>query len=133
MCNLQTCHRHVMTVKPEKPGARSLRLSSNESIPPMDTDGSRSPLADPNGHTMTSALIRCLTTLILAALVIGVIPSASSAQYFGRNKVRYRDFDFKVLRTDHFDVYYYEEEREAAELAARMAERWYARISQVLD
>ncbi|MGH9628038.1 MAG: peptidase S9, partial [Bryobacteraceae bacterium] len=54
------------------------------------------------------------------------------AQYFGKNKVRYETFDWKVLKTEHFDIYYYEREREAAVEAGRMAERWYARLSQVL-
>jgi hypothetical protein len=57
----------------------------------------------------------------------------ASAQYFGRNKVQYEDFDFRVLATPHFDVYYYEAEREAAEHAARMAERWYRQLSTKLD
>jgi len=56
-----------------------------------------------------------------------------SAQYFGRNKVQYREFDFKVLKTTHFDIYHYPEEQRAVELAARMAERWYTRLSRVLD
>ena len=63
----------------------------------------------------------------LAALVLAAPPLA--AQYFGQNKVQYRTFDFRVLKTDHFDVYFYPEEREAATDAARMAERWYTRLS----
>src|SRR5262245_16001875 len=72
----------------------------------------------------------------LAALVLTLaLPSVSLAQggYFGRNKVQYRTFDFKVLKTDHFDIYYYPEEEEAAKLASRMAERWYTRLSQLLN
>ncbi len=53
--------------------------------------------------------------------------------YFGRNKVQYRKFDFKVLKTDHFDIYYYPEEEAAAKMASRMAERWYTRLSQLLN
>ena len=56
-----------------------------------------------------------------------------SAQYFGRNKVQYSSFDFKIIQTEHFDVYYYERERVAAMDAARMAERGYARLSKVLN
>ena len=41
-------------------------------------------------------------------------PGVLSAQYFGRNKVQYTDFDFKVIQTEHFDVYYYDRERAAA-------------------
>jgi Tol biopolymer transport system component len=70
---------------------------------------------------------------LLSAAALLLLPDPSSAQYFGRNKVRYRDFDFRVLKTEHFDLYYYPEEKEAVELAGRMAERWYARLSQVLD
>jgi hypothetical protein len=55
------------------------------------------------------------------------------AQYFGRNKVQYRSFDFDVLKTEHFDVYFYPDEREAAGAAARMAERWYGRLSTLFD
>jgi Tol biopolymer transport system component len=58
--------------------------------------------------------------------------SAADAQYFGRNKVRYDRFDFRVIQTDHFDIFYYAEEEEAARHASRMAERWYARYSKVL-
>jgi hypothetical protein len=60
-------------------------------------------------------------------------PGQASAQFFGRNKVQYRSFDFKVIETEHFDIYYYEDEREAALDAARMAERAYARLSRILQ
>ncbi len=59
-------------------------------------------------------------------------PSGADAQHFGRNKVEYTDFDFRVLRSEHFDVYYYSREERAARLAARLAERWYARFSAIL-
>jgi len=54
------------------------------------------------------------------------------AQYFGQNKIQYKNFDFQVIQTEHFEIYYYPAEREAALDAARMAERWYARLSKVL-
>ena len=66
-------------------------------------------------------------------LVAAVWAVPVDAQYFGRNKVQYRAFDFQVLRTDHFDVYYYPEERVAAVDAARMVERAYARLSRILQ
>jgi hypothetical protein len=66
----------------------------------------------------------------LALGVLLCLPTLSAAQYFGRNKVQYRTFDFEILKTDHFDLYYYPEEREAAEIASRMAERWHARLSR---
>jgi Tol biopolymer transport system component len=66
----------------------------------------------------------------VATAVLVCLPALAGAQYFGRNKVQYRTFSFQVLKTDHFDIYYYPEEREAAEIASRMAERWYARLSR---
>ena len=70
-----------------------------------------------------------------AVSVVIVLLSASSlgAQYFGRNKVEYVDFDFRILATDHFDVYYYPREERAARVASQLAERWYARFSTLLN
>lgn len=79
---------------------------------------------------MTKRLLGCLTILGLAFLVA---PDQASAQFFGRNKVQYRTFDFKVIETEHFNVYFYEEERQAALDAARMVERAYARLSRILQ
>jgi hypothetical protein len=55
------------------------------------------------------------------------------AQYFGRNTIQYDRFRFSILQTEHFDVYYYDSEREAAQIAARLAERWYAKLSALFD
>jgi Tol biopolymer transport system component len=59
--------------------------------------------------------------------------SSAAAQYFGRNKVEYVDFDFRILATEHFDVYYYAREETAARIAAQLAERWYSRFSTLLN
>ena len=75
-----------------------------------------------------------LLTTVLTAFVTLALPAALHAQgYFGQNKVQYRTFDFRVLKTDHFDVHYYPEEEQAAQMIGRMAERWYARLSQIFD
>lgn len=54
-----------------------------------------------------------------------------SAQYFGRNKVQYESFDYKKLVTEHFDIFFYPEEKDAVFNAARMLERWQERLSSV--
>jgi hypothetical protein len=69
--------------------------------------------------------------LFAALAVLTLMPGAASAQYFGRNKVQYEKFDWKILKTDHFDIHYYPEEEAAVREAGRMAERWYGRLSQV--
>ena len=70
-------------------------------------------------------------TLVAAVCVCTASPAA--AQYFGRNKVEYENFDFRILTTEHFDIYYYPQEEGAARTAARLAERWYARLSTLLN
>ena len=67
-----------------------------------------------------------------AAAALVAAPGVARAQ-FGQNKVQYGNFRFEIIRTEHFDVYYYPRERAAALDAARMAERAYARISRILS
>jgi len=74
-----------------------------------------------------------LRSLPLVLLLIAFALPARAQDYFGRNKVRYEALNFRVLKTEHFDVYYYDEEKSAATEAARMAERWYSRLSTALD
>ena len=74
---------------------------------------------------------RLLSALLVAATVAALAPAAQ-AQYFGRNKVRYDDFDFRVMETEHFDLYHYDGMEQAARDVARMAERWYDRLSGIL-
>ncbi|MBW3655039.1 MAG: peptidase S9, partial [Gemmatimonadetes bacterium] len=83
-----------------------------------------------------SAVTRFRAAAALLALCAGttaLLPAPTQAQYFGRNKVQYRTFDFRILRTTHFDIYYYPEEEQAARDVARMNERWYARLSRILE
>src|SRR5438309_11490796 len=69
--------------------------------------------------------------LVLVPALTAALASTASAQYFGRNKVRYKKLDFQVLKTEHFDIYFYPEEREGIDIAARMAERWHARLGRL--
>ncbi len=75
---------------------------------------------------MIRTVALCLSIVLLSA-------ASAAAQYFGRNKVEYDDFTFRILATEHFDVYYYAREERAARLAAQLAERWYARFSSLLN
>ena len=60
--------------------------------------------------------------LVLIALIYG----ACDAQfYFGRNKIQYEHFDWRILKTDHFHIYYYEQEEEIARIAAHILEDAY--------
>jgi len=74
--------------------------------------------------------MRRIGGVAVALALFGAAPLA--AQYFGQNKVQYQNFDFRIIQTEHFEVYYYPAERAGALDAARMAERWYARLSRIL-
>ncbi|HSH45426.1 MAG TPA: hypothetical protein VK966_06205, partial [Longimicrobiales bacterium] len=77
---------------------------------------------------------RTLTAWLLAAAgMLGMTPAAASAQYFGRNKVQYEEWDWQVLHTDHFDIHLYPEAEQPVRDAARMSERWYTRLSRVFN
>lgn len=64
--------------------------------------------------------------VVLSLLLIFVV-AESPAQffYFGRNKVQYTDFEWHVLKTEHFDIYYYPEMKDLAERGAYFAEESY--------
>ena len=63
--------------------------------------------------------------ILLAFLCIQIV----FGQSFGKNKVQYRDFDWKFIKSPHFDVYYYANEFELAEFTANAAEEAYEQIS----
>jgi Tol biopolymer transport system component len=67
---------------------------------------------------------------VLLAVVVSFLTFPAQAQYFGQNKVQWENFKFKTLRTEHFDIYYYETEADVVNDIGRMAERWYARLSR---
>ncbi|RMH98914.1 MAG: peptidase S9 [Calditrichaeota bacterium] len=72
--------------------------------------------------------------IVGAALLLGLAFTVPlSAQYFGRNKVQYEDFDFRVLETQHFQIYFYTAESLAVKDPALMLERWYSRLQSALD
>jgi Tol biopolymer transport system component len=78
-------------------------------------------------------MIRSTSRFISFALLVLALAPVTSAQYFGRNKVQWENFDFKVLRTEHFDIYYYDQEKDVVADAGRIAERWYERLSRVFE
>jgi Tol biopolymer transport system component len=81
--------------------------------------------------TPRSAGIRLAASLAL--LASAAFAQDAQAQYFGRNKVQYDDFSFRVLKTPHFDIHFYPAEEEAVQQTARMAERWYERFARMFQ
>ena len=64
-------------------------------------------------------------------------PYLASAQtpyipYFGKNQIRYDNFDWQIYTTDHFEIYYYPEIEQHLERVAGYAESAYQQISSEL-
>ncbi len=71
----------------------------------------------------------------VAALVLA--PYLASAQtpyipYFGKNQIRYDNFQWQIYTTDHFEIYYYPEIEQHLERVAGYAESAYQHISSEL-
>jgi Tol biopolymer transport system component len=45
--------------------------------------------------------------VLLAIALAWIAPRAAEAQYFGQNKVQYRQYDWRSITSDHFEVYFY--------------------------
>lgn len=74
--------------------------------------------------------MRLITTISLIFLFLLTGTADAQYFYFGRNKVQYERFDWRVLKTDHFDIYYYGEFEEIAEIGAFYAEEAYEEYKQ---
>ncbi|HEX3019512.1 MAG TPA: hypothetical protein VHP36_04390 [Chitinispirillaceae bacterium] len=69
--------------------------------------------------------------IIFFSLILSL--NSFSADYFGRNKVQYDNFDFKILKTPSFNIHFYPSEKAAAKDAATMLERWYNRYKLIFQ
>ena len=88
----------------------------------------------------TRTLPLALAAAIALALFAGWAPPADAQLYaplpqyygrgFGKNKVQYRDFDWRIYHSTHFDVYYYTEEEHLLEKVVSFAESAYDQLSR---
>src|SRR5262249_44589243 len=65
--------------------------------------------------------------LIAANLHAQIVP------YYGKNNVRYDNFNWKTYKTTHFEIYFYPEEEQHLQRVASMAESAYDRDSAYLQ
>ncbi|MBA3296225.1 MAG: hypothetical protein H0U19_04760, partial [Acidobacteria bacterium] len=75
-----------------------------------------------------------LAALLAVVLVTGLAPREAFGQtpyvpYFGKNKIRYDDFKWKIYTTDHFELFYYPEIEKHIERVASYAESAYQQVS----
>ncbi len=70
-------------------------------------------------------MLNMFKNLILFLVVLTFTSTYAQSYYFGRNKVQYTDFNWQVMKTEHFDIYYYPEMQTMAEKGAYFAEESY--------
>ncbi len=79
--------------------------------------------------------IRILTAAVAALWIVLLAPLGAGdahAEQFGRNKVQYRTFDWKISHTEHFDIYFYEGSEDIADAAGLIAEQANEDFERVL-
>jgi hypothetical protein len=81
----------------------------------------------PRATLPLTAVLHWAQVLTCVILVATAFASSLSAQFgnFGQNKIQYRRFDWRVLRGEHVDLYYYPEEEELGRVALAYAEESY--------
>src|SRR4029450_7408060 len=86
---------------------------------------------------MTSMRRSVVLAATVFAAVLVLAPAAAMAQtpyipYYGKNQIRYDNFDWRIYKTDHFEIYYYPEIEPHLERIAGYAESAYQSVSSEL-
>jgi len=89
---------------------------------------------------------RVLSLAVSILIVVPLLPApvaeaqsgfAPGPQYygqgFGKNKIQYRDFEWMIYHSPHFDIYYYTDNADLLQKVVSMAESAYDRLSRQLD
>ncbi|WP_419698817.1 tolB protein precursor [Mucilaginibacter sp. NFX135] len=84
-----------------------------------------------NKHYSLSNRAQKLTLILLCFIGSLLISTGAYAQYFGQNKVRYKNLKFKVYKTPHFEIYYYLKNDSMVKRFAQESELWYTLHQQV--
>src|SRR5262245_56627609 len=74
----------------------------------------------------------CLTLIFLGGVAHQAAAQTSYVPYYGKNKIRYNNFNWHIYTTEHFEVYYYPEIESHLEPIVSYAESAYQTISSDL-
>lgn len=92
---------------------------------------SLSPLPSRRASAVHGVRRAVLVALALFGLILTTaLPSAAQ---FGKNRIQYRDFDWQLYHSPHFDVYHYKAEEHQLQLAVSLAESAYDELSRRFD
>lgn len=71
--------------------------------------------------------------LIILFFVVSFCTTEAQIYFFGRNKVQWDKFNWKVIETEHFNIYYYDEMQVVASIGAAYAEEVYEELKIKLN
>ncbi len=74
-----------------------------------------------------------IISLAILSLILSFSVQVISAQGFGRNKPKYKQFDFEVYKTTHFDIYHYFKDQQVIENLAWQSEVWHEFIQSIVQ
>ena len=83
-------------------------------------------------RTLRGEGTRRLAGLLLILWAVGAVAASAQTQfipYYGKNQIRYDNFEWHIYETDHFEIYYYPETEQHLERVAGYAESAYQQIS----
>ncbi len=84
-----------------------------------------------NNVTVMKAIAR---TFLVLFFILLVFQCRAEAQYpFGKNKIQYQPKDWKVIETEHFEIFYYPDENAIAEYIVGLTEDLYEEYSIFFD
>src|SRR3954471_10284895 len=94
----------------------------------------RGTLAPP---VLSRGLVQILATAALVLVcvtgsVAGAFAQTGYVPYYGKNRIRYDTFKWKIYNTDHFEIYYYPEIEQHIERVTSYAESAYQQVSSDL-
>lgn len=76
---------------------------------------------------------KATAVLILSVLVCFLASVQDSAWGFGKNKVQYKNFDWRMVKCEEFDIYFYQGEDEIVKFARQVLENAYRTLESDLD
>ncbi len=73
-----------------------------------------------------------LAGILILVLSFSGIEAQRATETFGRNRIQYKNFDWKYLSSENFDVYFYGERKKLAQEALQYMESEFDRITDLL-
>lgn len=86
-------------------------------------------------HTRGPVAPAALALMALGLLALTAEPALAQTPYvpyYGKNRIRYNDFKWKIYTTDHFEIYYYPDVEPQLERVTSYAESAYQQVSSDL-